>query len=209
MSRTRNLALASALSFQMLGTPIATFSKSADNIIENTIEIAGKTDLTTDIINIIPKIETQASQQFANTATTLIKKAPNATAKQGKLVMLEGVDQLYDVLAIKIDNLIDYLIIKPAQAGSTPVNLPIYRVVRESTEENPKCTFCPNKVGNTKNSQLCQKLEQLGINTQNNVGVQKLCDKGIDVVVLNKVLALTIAKQKFCWMILLIPLQVI
>ncbi len=195
VAKTRNLALASAITFQMVGAPIATISKSADNIIEHAIQIAGRTDIPADVTNVLSKIENQAAEQFTNAVTSSIKKAPNTVAQQGKLIMLEAVDQTYDVLALKIGDQIDYLVIKATQAANnSATNLPVYRIVKNATEQNPKCDYCPEV--NTVNSEMCKKLTLLGRNTNNKIAVEKLCKKSISLDVVNKVLGYTIAQQK-------------
>ena len=192
VTKTKTLVIATSLTFQVAGASVATFSKSAQNVLEQTIQVAGKTDLTNDILAVIPKIESQAAEQFTNAVTTSIKKSPTAVAQQGKLVMLEGVDQIYDVLAVKIGNEIDYLVIKE---GTNSIPSAIYRVPRKAEpEQKSKCEYCPEV--NTLESEMCKKLTLLAINTNNSQGVKNICGKGISLAVVNKLLSYDTSIQK-------------
>ncbi|WP_459926088.1 hypothetical protein [Flavobacterium covae] len=164
------------------------------NKIETVLNLSGKTEQLTDVIrSTITSKSDEILKAFDNEIVVSIKTSPTAQAVDGKFVILNvGQD---NILATLINNQVKINFIKSAVDGYH-----IYEFTEDkdsnNTNTSPKCTFCPDKIGNTKTSQLCQKLEKLASNTQNAVAVQKLCDKGINLEILNKVLSYTIAKQK-------------
>ncbi|POR20558.1 hypothetical protein BWK58_13950, partial [Flavobacterium columnare] len=164
------------------------------NKIETVLNLSGKTEQITDAIkSTITSKSDEIVKAFDNQSVVSIRTSPTAQAVDGKFIILNvGQD---NILATLINNQIKINFVKAAVDGYH-----IYEYSEDkdpaNSNSNPKCTFCPDKIGNTKESELCKKLEQLASNTQNSTAVHKLCAKGIDIAVLNKVLALTTAKQK-------------
>ncbi|AMA48123.1 fibronectin type III domain-containing protein [Flavobacterium covae] len=164
------------------------------NKIETVLNLSGKTEQLTDVIrSTITSKSDEILKAFDNEIVVSIKTSPTAQAVDGKFVILNvGQD---NILATLINNQVKINFIKSAVDGYH-----IYEFTEDkdptNTNTSPKCTFCPDKIGNSKESELCKKLEKLASNTQNAVAVQKLCDKGINLKILDKVLSYTIAKQK-------------
>lgn len=187
--------VASALLINLSGNasePFLSISNNA-NRIEAVINVANKLEqiTPTEIAVITSKADDIANALRAE-STIAIKANPNALAVDGKLAVIEAGQ--YNIIATQINNQLIATVVK-----LTPYGEQFYQYTQDIDNENTnpnKCNFCPNKIGNTKNSQLCQKLEQLGANTQNTQGVQKLCDQGINLAILDKVLSYSIPKQK-------------
>ncbi|RVU91782.1 hypothetical protein EH230_02040 [Flavobacterium columnare] len=164
------------------------------NKIETVLNLSGKTEQLTDVIrSTITSKSDEILKAFDKEVVVSIKTSPTAQAVDGKFVILNvGQD---NILATLINNQIKINFIKSAVDGYH-----IYEFTEDKDPTNnntsPKCTFCPDKIGNIKESEFCKKLEKLASNTQNAVSVQKLCEKGINVKILDKVLSYTIAKQK-------------
>ncbi|KAF2517833.1 fibronectin type III domain-containing protein [Flavobacterium foetidum] len=72
----------------------------------------------------------------------------------------------------------------------------VAKKLKEEEEKKEKCTICPERSGNTRNSQICRNLEQLLKNTSNLTAISKLCAIADLNNVLVKLLSYDIPVQK-------------
>jgi hypothetical protein len=191
--QTKKLTVGLTMVLSIGSTDVASAAlKQGTNTIEYVISETGEIVLTDAVKTIIPKIETAAKTELENAITSSIKTTANATAKEGKIVFLAGVDNGYDAIAFKIGNILNYKIIK--QAINATDRAIVYNYDNTKHENDDKCPFCPDTY--KLNSETCNKLTLLGKNTSNKEAVEKLCQRGISLAVLNKVLGYSTAQQK-------------
>ena len=190
--QTKKLTVGLTMVLSIGSTDVASAAlKQGTNTIEYVISETGEIVLTDAVKTIIPKIETAAKAELENAITSSIKTTSNATAKEGKIVFLAGVDNGYDAIAFKIGNILNYKIIK--QAINATDRAIVYNYDNTKHENGDKCPFCPDSY--KLNSDMCNKLTLLGKNTSNKEAVEKLCQRGISLAVLNKVLGYKTAEQ--------------
>jgi hypothetical protein len=191
--QTKKLVVGATMVLSIASTDVvAATLKQGTNAIEYVINATGEIVLTDAVKTIIPKIETASKAELDNAITSSIKTTANATAKEGKIVFLAGVDNGYDAFAFKIGDILNYKIIK--QAVNATDKAIVYNYDNTKHDNDDKCPFCPDTY--KLNSETCNKLTLLGKNTSNKEAVEKLCQRGISLAVLNKVLGYKTAEQK-------------